>query len=65
MDTGVRIARGTKRIVRENVLFALGVKLIVLALAACGVATMGLAVFADVGVAVLAILNALRALRLK
>ena len=61
----VRIARGTKRIVRENVLFALGVKLIVLVLAACGVATMGLAAFADVGVAVLAILNALRALRLK
>ena len=43
--------------------FAIGVKLLVLVLAAFGVATMGMAVFADVGVTVLAVLNAMRALR--
>ena len=52
-------------IVRENIVFALGVKAIVLALGALGIAGMWLAVFADVGVAVIAILNALRSSRVK
>ena len=59
----VRIARRTLRIARENMWFAIGVKLAVLILAVFGIATMGLAVFADVGVTVLAVLNAMRALR--
>ena len=58
----VRIARRTLRIARENLWFAVGVKLLVLILAALGVATLWLAVFADVGVTVLAVLNAMRAL---
>ncbi|MCR5071552.1 MAG: cadmium-translocating P-type ATPase [Bacteroidales bacterium] len=58
----VRIARRTLRIARENLWFAVGVKLLVLILAACGVATLWMAVFADVGVTVLAVLNAMRAL---
>lgn len=57
-----RIARKTMRIVKQNIVFALGVKVIVLILGAIGHANMWLAVFADVGVAVLAILNAMRAL---
>ena len=59
----VRIARKTLRIARENTWFAIGVKLLVLILAAAGIATMWMAVFADVGVTVLAVLNAMRALR--
>ena len=59
----VRIGRKTLRIVRENVVFALGVKLLVLVLGALGLANMWEAVFADVGVTVLAILNSMRALR--
>ena len=59
----VRIARRTLRIARENMWFAIGVKLLVLLLAAFGVATLWMAVFADVGVTVLAVLNAMRALR--
>lgn len=59
------IARKTVRIVRENIVFALGVKLIVLVLGALGIANMWLAVFADVGVSVIAILNAMRAMRIK
>jgi Cd2+/Zn2+-exporting ATPase len=60
--TAVRIARRTLRIARQNIWFAVGVKVAVLILAAFGVATMWLAVFADVGVTVLAVLNAMRAL---
>ena len=59
----LRIARRTLRIARENLWFAVGIKLLVLILAACGVATLWMAVFADVGVTVLAVLNAMRALR--
>lgn len=59
----IRISRKTRRIVQQNIVFALGVKLLVLVLGACGFATMWEAVFADVGVSVLAILNAMRALR--
>ncbi|MBP5653769.1 MAG: heavy metal translocating P-type ATPase [Lachnospiraceae bacterium] len=59
------IARKTMRIVRQNIVFALGVKFAVLILGALGIANMWLAVFADVGVAVIAILNSMRALRTK
>ncbi|MCR5825415.1 MAG: HAD-IC family P-type ATPase, partial [Oscillospiraceae bacterium] len=59
----VRIGRRTMRIVRENVTFALAVKFAVLVLGALGRATMWLAVFGDVGVTVLAVLNAMRTLR--
>ena len=59
----VRIARRTIRIARENTWFSIGIKILVLALAAFGIATMWMAVFADVGVTVLAILNAMRALK--
>ena len=59
----LRISRKTLAIVRQNIVFALSVKLLVLALVALGLAGMWLAVFADVGVSVLAILNAMRALK--
>ena len=59
----VRIARRTLRIARENMAFAIGIKVLVLALAALGLATLWMAVFADVGVTVLAVLNAMRALK--
>ncbi|MDR1029159.1 MAG: cadmium-translocating P-type ATPase, partial [Clostridiales Family XIII bacterium] len=62
--TALDIAKKTKKIVSENIVFALGVKVLVLALAAVGVANMWGAVFADVGVALLATLNALRAGRI-
>ena len=58
----IRIARRTLAIARQNVVFAIGVKVAVLILAVLGVATLWLAVFADVGVTVLAVLNAMRAL---
>ncbi len=61
--TAIRIARRTLGIARQNVVFAIGVKVAVLVLAAVGLATMWMAVFADVGVTVLAVLNAMRALR--
>ncbi len=59
----IRIARRTLGIARQNVAFAIGVKIAVLLLAAFGIATMWMAVFADVGVTVLAVLNAMRALK--
>ena len=59
----MRVARRTLAIARQNVWFAIGVKLAVLVLAALGLATMWFAVFADVGVTVLAVLNAMRALK--
>ena len=59
----IRIARRTLAIVRQNIVFALAVKFLVLALSAAGVANMWEAVFADVGVSVIAILNAMRALK--
>ena len=58
----IRIARKTMRIVRMNIVFALGVKAVVLVLGALGLANMWAAVFADVGVAVIAILNSMRTL---
>lgn len=61
----VRISRRTMSIVKQNIIFALGVKAIVLLMGAFGMANMWEAVFADVGVSVIAILNAMRALSLK
>ena len=63
ISTAIRIARRTLTIARQNITFAIGVKIAVLLLAVVGVATMWLAVFADVGVTVLAVLNAMRALK--
>lgn len=63
ISVGVGIARKTLRIARENTFFAIFIKLLVLALAAAGLATMWMAVFADVGVTVLAVLNAMRCLK--
>ena len=61
----VNISRKAMRIVRENIVFALGVKAICLILGAVGIANMYLAIFADVGVMVIAVLNAMRALRIR
>ena len=61
----IAVSRKTKRIVWQNIVFALGVKAIVLLLGAFGIASMWAAVFADVGVALLAVLNALRIMRVK
>lgn len=63
LATAIRISRRTLAITRQSIVFALAVKLLVLVLVAAGVANMWWAVFADVGVSVLAILNAMRALR--
>ena len=62
---GIGISRKTMRIVYQNIVFALGVKLLVLVLAALGITNMWEAIFADVGVSVIAILNAMRALKVK
>lgn len=61
----IRIARKTVGIVKQNIMFAIGVKILVLVLVAFGKASMWAAVFGDVGVSVLAILNAIRALNYK
>ena len=63
--TAIRISRKTLKIVRQNIIFAIGVKLLVLLLGALGIANMWAAVFADVGVAIIAILNAMRCMRIK
>ena len=65
LASALRISKKTVKNARQNIIFALGVKLAILVLAALGVASMWLAVFADVGVAVLAICNAMRMLRAK
>jgi len=59
----IKIARRTMRVAGQNILFSLGVKGLILLLGALGVATMWAAVFADVGVALIAILNSLRTLK--
>ena len=61
--TAINIARKTMRIVKQNIIFAVGIKILFLILGALGLMTMWGAVFADVGVALLAVLNSLRALR--
>lgn len=63
--TAIRIAKKTRSIVWQNIVFALGVKIIILVLAAFGIATMWEAVFGDVGVTILAVFNAIRATRTK
>lgn len=63
--TVMKVAKRTRRIVIQNIIFALGVKLIFLILGALGIASMWMAVFGDVGVALLAILNAMRAMNVK
>ena len=61
----MRVARKTMRIVWQNIIFALGVKVLILVLAALGIANMWLAVFGDVGVAIIAILNAMRCMKVE
>ena len=63
--SAMKLSKKTMRIVRENIIFAIAVKVLVLILTAFGLSSMWQAVFADVGVSVIAILNALRALRVK
>ena len=65
LPLAVRIARKTRRIVMENIMFALGVKLAVLVLTLFNIGNMWAAVFADVGVSVIAIINAMRCMRIK
>ena len=62
INKGIEIAKYTKRIVKQNIIFALGTKFIVMILGILGFANMWLAVFADVGVSIIAILNAIRIL---
>lgn len=61
----IKLSKKTMRIVKENIVFAIFIKVVVLILAAFGVSTMWEAVFADVGVSIIAIINALRILRVK
>ena len=63
--TAIKIGRITKKIVWQNIILAMGVKIIVLIVGAIGIATLWEAVFADVGVALLAILNAVRIQKMK
>lgn len=63
IPVAIKIARKTKKIVTQNIVFALGVKLVILILGALGMANMWEAVFADVGVAIIAVLNSMRTLR--
>ena len=63
--TAMKISRKTLKIVKQNIVFAIGIKVLVLLLAALGMASMWAAVFADVGVAFLAILNAMRAMKVE
>lgn len=65
ISLAMRIAVKTLRIVKENIIFALAIKLVCLVLGALGIANMWIAIFADVGVMVIAVINATRALRLK
>lgn len=65
LPTAVRISKKTHAIVMQNIVFAIGVKVLIMLLTAIGIGNMWIAVFGDVGVAVLAILNAMRAMRIK
>jgi len=64
ISLATRIAQKTLRIVRENIVFAIGIKVLCLILGACGIANMWMAIFADVGVMIIAVINAMRALRI-
>ena len=61
----IEAARFTKKIVWQNIIFAMVIKILIMALGAAGAATLWEAVFADVGVALLAVLNSMRAMRIK
>ena len=61
----IKLSKKTMKIVKQNIIFAISVKIIVLILSAIGISSMWQAVFADVGVSILAIINALRVLRVK
>ena len=63
ISKAIRISRKCLRIVKENIWFSIGVKLVCLALGAIGIANMWMAIFADVGVMVLAVLNAIRCMK--
>ncbi|RVU55373.1 heavy metal translocating P-type ATPase [Anaerosphaera multitolerans] len=65
ISQGIKISKGTKKIIYQNIIFALGVKFIILILGALGIATMWAAVFADVGVTVIAVINSMRALKIR
>ena len=65
VSLAIRLAKKCMRIVYENIYFSIGIKLLVLVLGAIGIATMWMAIFADVGVMILAVLNAVRCLRIK
>ena len=65
ISKAIRISRKCLRIVKENIVIALGVKAICLILGALGIANMWFAIFADVGVMIIAVLNAIRALKIK
>ena len=65
ISKAINLSKRTMRIVKENIIFAIGVKTLVLILSAFGISTLWQAVFADVGVSVIAVLNALRVLRVK
>ena len=65
VSLAIRLAKKCMRIVYENIYFSIGIKLLVLVLGALGIATMWMAIFADVGVMILAVLNAVRCLRIK
>ncbi|MDR7870623.1 MAG: heavy metal translocating P-type ATPase [Tissierellaceae bacterium] len=65
ISTGIKIAKKTKRIVTQNIILAIGLKLVVLGLGAFGLASMWQAVFADVGVSIIAILNSIRVLKVE
>ncbi len=62
--SAIRVARKTRAIVWQNILFAMGIKVVILILAAGGMATMWEAVFGDVGVTLIAVLNSMRAMKL-
>jgi Cation transport ATPase len=63
--TAIRVAKKTNKIVKENIIFALTVKGIILLLGAFGISTMWEAVFGDVGVALIAVLNSMRTIRVR
>ena len=65
ISQAIGIARKCMRIVRENIVFAIGIKVLVLILSAFGLANMWMAIFADVGVMILAVINAMRALYIR
>ena len=65
ISDAIKLSKKNMRIVKENIIFAIFIKILVLVLSAFGISTMWEAVFADVGVAIIAILNALRMLNIK